>query len=447
MTMARSILTNPAVAAYLDTVCAQVKAKAVHDDIRLEIVGHLEELVSEKLESGLKTEEAVAEALKAMGNPVEIGKGLHAAHRPSMEWNLIGLILIMVALAVISLVAVHASDERLYRSGSVFVFGACGIIAMVAIMFVNYRRLLRLSWPLYWGTVLLMALTQLYGVEINGSTQWIVIASIGFNVFHASPYLLLIAIAGILHLEKKRDVHGKGIDRITVLLRNGIVLAIIPISLYIITSSMAHMLIYVLSVSVLLLLSGNWRLLLATGVSGTVLFTVWQMLNPDIHNLLWGRVNAYIHKNPDAIYQTVKSVEAIRSGGLWGQGLDKEVVIPYATSDMLFSYLVHSFGWVFGAVIIVSSLLMTTRLFKVGKKLRDDYAKKLVIAVMAVLMVRMFWNILMCLGWIPVIGMEMPLLLWHSSGTVIEFAALGLVLGAYRRKDMVSNSAPIQYQV
>ncbi|WP_179215727.1 FtsW/RodA/SpoVE family cell cycle protein [Paenibacillus sp. MY03] len=441
MTMVKSILTDPAVAAYLDTVCSQVKAKAVHDDIRLEIAGHLEELVSEMLESGLKTEEAVAEALKAMGNPVEIGKGLHAAHRPSMEWNLIGLIAIMVVLAVVSLVAVHTSDERLYRLEPVLVYGAIGITAMVVMMFVNYRRLLRLSWPLYWGTVVIMLLTLFYGVEINGSTQWILIGNFGFNVLHASPYLLLIAFAGVLHLEKEREAPNEGIVRLTILLRNVIVFAMIPISLYLLTSSMAQMLIYVLSLAILLLLSRRWRLILASGVTGTGLFAIWQMLNPDFYEVLWGRINAYIQKHPDAVYQSVKSLEAIRSGGLWGQGLDKKVVIPYATSDMLFSYLVYSFGWVFGAVIIVSSLLMAIRLFRIGKTLRDDYANKLVIAVMAVLMVRMFWNILMCLGWVPVIGMELPLILWHS-GTIVEFAALGLVLGAYRRKDMVSNSAP-----
>ncbi|GFN33026.1 hypothetical protein [Paenibacillus xylaniclasticus] len=42
----------------------------------------------------------------------------------------------------------------------------------------------------------------------------------------------------------------------------------------------------------------------------------------------------------------------------------------------------------------------------------------------------------MSVGRLPVLGgMQMPIISW-TSGTVIELGAIGLMLGAYRRKNM-----------
>lgn len=70
---------------YLVQVCRHVKARDVHRDIKVEMQNHLDELVEDKLNEGLSEDEAVRAALVQMGDPDQIGKQLHAAHK--RLWN------------------------------------------------------------------------------------------------------------------------------------------------------------------------------------------------------------------------------------------------------------------------------------------------------------------------------------------------------------------------
>jgi len=49
---------QPLVQAYLDQVCAQVRAKVLHSELRLELLDHLRETAEDSLRDGMDEEEA-----------------------------------------------------------------------------------------------------------------------------------------------------------------------------------------------------------------------------------------------------------------------------------------------------------------------------------------------------------------------------------------------------
>jgi cell division protein FtsW (lipid II flippase) len=160
----------------------------------------------------------------------------------------------------------------------------------------------------------------------------------------------------------------------------------------------------------------------------------------------WQRLTAFLHPEAHARsegFMVLRSVEAIQSGGMWGQGFGiANDRLPYASSDLFYSYLVYNFGWVFGIAVAVISLLFIVRIARMGLKLRDVYAKGLVVSLVAIMGIQLIWNLLMCAGLLPILGIRLPIMNW-SSGMVIELAAVGLILSAYRRKDMLgSHSVP-----
>lgn len=67
---------NQQIQTFLDTVCQQVKYQEVHDEIRLELRSHLDELVEKYVSSGIAETDAVNAALADMGDPVLIGQQL-----------------------------------------------------------------------------------------------------------------------------------------------------------------------------------------------------------------------------------------------------------------------------------------------------------------------------------------------------------------------------------
>lgn len=92
-------------------------------------------------------------------------------------------------------------------------------------------------------------------------------------------------------------------------------------------------------------------------------------------------------------------------------------------------------GWIFGIVIVIAAIVFIARVIRMGYMLNDRYAKALVVGISTVLGTQLLWNICMCLGLLPIGGFNLPIMNWTSL-TIIELAAVGLMLSAYRRKDM-----------
>lgn len=194
--------------------------------------------------------------------------------------------------------------------------------------------------------------------------------------------------------------------------------------------------------AILLLFTGRVKQLLVVGAGlASSIGVIVLLVDSHKYMYIWDRLSGMLSPSSDGFYASGQMLDAIRSAGMWGHGFGSHTRdIPFAYSDMLFAYLIYSMGWVFGAGIVLLGLMLTFRLIKVGMQLKDAYASKLVIAVTAVLALRLVWSILMSLGLLPILGMELPIILW-SSISIVEFAALGLVLSAYRRKDMLRSFA------
>ncbi|MHA6481451.1 FtsW/RodA/SpoVE family cell cycle protein [Paenibacillus sp. strain BS8-2] len=435
------IMEHPAVLRYLDDVCAPVKAKSVHEDIRLEMAGHLEEIVEEYMEQeGRGLDEAVAAALRQMGDPHVVGEGLHAAHRPRTEWGMIAMLTLLVGVALVSMFSLQSSSMEQNTLVVKLISGSLGLVFLVVIYFTDYRKLLRLSWPLYGGTLLLLVIAQVQGTQINGADQWIVVGNMGLNVYSMSPYLFLIAFAGILQLDKERQAPTRWGRRLWLLLRDVIVYGSLPVYFYIIAPSMAQFMIYAAGFMILMVFSGRMKqvIVVLSGLAATAAILIYSF-NYHQYVYIWDRLFGALSKSSAGYYASGQMLEAIQSAGLWGHGFGSHTIdIPFANSDMMFAYLIYSMGWVFGTGLAVLALLLAYRMIGIGLRLKDGYASKLVIGITAVLALRLVWNILMCLGLLPILGISMPIVLW-SSGSIVEFAAIGLVLSAYRRKDMMSS--------
>ncbi|MCQ6563401.1 FtsW/RodA/SpoVE family cell cycle protein [Paenibacillus mendelii] len=437
--MIQSMERYPAVIAYLDRVCAQVKAKEVHEGIRLEMLSHLEELAVEKAAQGETTEEeAIAEALRHMGDPEQVGKQLHAAHKPKPEWSVIALVAGMIIIGLVSLYALQLSLNGNLLLGRKLVFGFTGVVAMIVLYFIDYRRLLRFSWPLYGATLLLMAAAQFQGVQKYGVVQWISVGSFGFNVYAASPYLLIIAIAGILQREKPvaKSIRQKAQS----LAKDAAFYMLIPAFFYVTAPALVYFVIYGFGLAILLLVAGRRKLLF--GGFGVLALMLSPLLSSRSFDYLWQRYIAFLNPEESANtggFYTIHSVEAIRSGGLWGQGFGiANDRLPFVTSDLIYSYMVYSLGWVFGIAVATITLLFIVRIARMGIKLQDSYAKGMIVGLTAILGFQLVWNLLMCVGLLPINGMTLPIMNWNS-GTIIELAAVGLMLGAYRRKNMLGS--------
>ena len=131
---------------YLKLVEAQIHCKSIWEDIRLELLGHIEEDTEYFRKKGLSQEEAVERAVEEMGDPVETGIELDKVHRTRLDVKLllffIGIDLLIQVLMIIYF-GFGLSDEM---GRNLIMWRGLGIFFLLMFSFGKYRGEY-FSWP------------------------------------------------------------------------------------------------------------------------------------------------------------------------------------------------------------------------------------------------------------------------------------------------------------
>lgn len=186
---------------YLNKVCAEVRAKGMHDEIREELSGHFADLMTERQEQGATEEEAQQYAIAQLGDPQAIGRELHQIHKPRIPWALLIGVILLSAVSLLGMGAVEAGvkdyipDALMLRQ---LVFIALGVAVMAIMYFINFKQLQRASGWIYGGTLLMLGASLWLGPDMmNGSRRYVGVLGFPFDLIGFSPYLFVIALAGI----------------------------------------------------------------------------------------------------------------------------------------------------------------------------------------------------------------------------------------------------------
>lgn len=86
---------------YLTTAGEQIRWKRARPSLLSELRTHLLDQRDACLEEGMSEEEAQAEAIRQMGDPVAVGQGLDSVHRPKPQWGLLGLTVALVVTGAV----------------------------------------------------------------------------------------------------------------------------------------------------------------------------------------------------------------------------------------------------------------------------------------------------------------------------------------------------------
>lgn len=424
---------------YLSSVCREVKARELHKEIRQEMADHLDDLIALKRSEGSDEEEAVQWAVAQMGDPETVGAGLNQVHKPKMAWGLIGGLALLLVISLVAMYAVELSyaamKDSIYNQFPArflqkqAVFAGIGLVLTAVFFFVDYRRLQSYSWALYTGAILLMLGTAGFGHTINGMRAYFAIGGLSINWIAISPYALILAAAGIL-LQMDNSQRSAW--------QQQLLLVAVPASLFIYSRSFSSLFIYGFGYLVLFAVSRrSWRELVPSMLAAGVL-TGWYLSS--LHYITM-RLAAFFDRHSDPLgagYMYIQIDHAVRTAGWWGHGLASVTTrLPMIHTDTVFTYLIYSLGWVAGGIVLLGAVLLIHQMVHVFVEVRDPYGKLLVSGLAALFAVQFIWSLGMSLGLLPLLGIGVPFISYGGSQIVIQLAALGLILGVYRRKDMI----------
>ncbi|HRM35216.1 FtsW/RodA/SpoVE family cell cycle protein [Aliarcobacter cryaerophilus] len=348
------------------------------------------------------------------------------------------LILIFIApLIILSYVLISEANDAL-ASKQVFYYTISLFIFILVFMF-PLRKNLRLVPFLYWIGILLLLAVEFIGVTKLGAKRWIHIPLLDTTIQPSEIIKpIYILMLGYLIQRKPPPIGGYGLKDFGYFS----IYIFIPFFLIAKEPDLGTALVLLLvGYGILFIIGVNWKIWL-----GIVLFL--SIFIPFSYNYIMKdyqkkRVHDFIVAEKPS-YHVQQSIIAIGSGGLTGKDSDEATqtqlkFLPIATSDFIFAYLVERHGFLGAFGLIVLYVIIILHLFTINYFFKTDFIVKAFSSGLALLIfLNMSVNILMVIGFAPVVGIPLPLFSYGGSSFInfiVTFAILENLL-AFRYMDM-----------
>lgn len=346
------------------------------------------------------------------------------------------LILLLISLSIIGILAVSSANPE---SREKQILGVCfGLFLMFVLSFFDYSFFLHFYWVLYIINILLLLSVEFMGVNVNGATRWVTIAGIQFQPSETSKILLILFYAQFImkYREKLNTVRMIGTLLLLMLptliliyrqpnLSTTIVLAVIFCSIVFVGGLSRKVVISILSFAV-----------------PTILIVFYLVIQPNqqlIKPYQQIRILAWLHPedySTTEAYQQLNSIIAIGSGGLWGKGLNNNIIssvkngnfISEPETDFIFAVIGEELGFMGSTLVIVLSCLITIECILAAKKAKDLAGTIICSGVATIIGFQSFMNIAVAVGVMPNTGITLPFVSAGLTSLVSLYIGMGFVL-------------------
>ncbi len=147
-------------------------------------------------------------------------------------------------------------------------------------------------------------------------------------------------------------------------------------------------------------------------------------------------------------WQQTRSLLAIGSGGLWGQGYMNGTQtqagngsIPYQWTDFIFAVCGEELGLLGCLAVMIMLAAIIFRVLLVAKNAQSNFHSYVCTGVAAMMIYQTIINIGMCLFVMPTIGVTLPFFSYGGSSVVTLFMAMGVVSGIKKRSPVMRRKA------
>jgi rod shape determining protein RodA len=347
---------------------------------------------------------------------------------------------VMVYTATRGSLLASGEDPKTFLKKQGF-FVVLGVITMVAVAVLDYRRLEPVATLLYWLIVLSLLGVFVVGSSAQGAARWF---SVGPLQLQPSEFAVLALILAVASYCSRRDEEGLAWRDVSRLL----IMSSIPIVLVLLQPDLGTAMIMVIVLLVMLAVAGLPVRILVLLLLGTVLVAVVTVQAGLLHHYQIARLTTFLNPNnkstnpyvQSAIYNLQEAKNAIGSGGLFGSGIGHGAqtnlgYVPEQQTDFIFTAVGEQLGFV-GAVGLLSLLgIIAWRVLHAAVVARDTFGRLVCAGLFAFIAFSVFQNAGMTMGIMPITGIPLPFVSYGGTAVLVFFAAVGLALsvGARRR--------------
>ncbi|NLN64031.1 MAG: putative lipid II flippase FtsW [Clostridiaceae bacterium] len=315
-----------------------------------------------------------------------------------------------------------------------------GVIAMLIVSRLDYKRLAQFSPILLLISIILLVLVRIPGIGSyrNGAYRWF---DFGFASFQPSEMAKLsIILFFSFTLSKKTNVLQSFFKGLFPYL---LVIGVIDVLLIMQPHYSGTILVTAVAIIILFCAGAKiWHfILLAIPVIPAGIY----LILTEEYRL--ERLMTFLDpfSDPtDSGYQIVNSLYAIGSGGLFGKGIgqsvQKNLYIPEPHTDFIFSILAEELGFIGAVTVLLLFLVLIWRGIRVAMHSQDNLGSLLAVGITSLIAVQVIINIAVVTASLPVTGMPLPFFTSGGSSLAFLLVGIGILLN-------VSRSAGNQYRM
>jgi len=330
-----------------------------------------------------------------------------------------------------SIVAEKMNKETYFLFIKHLIFVSASFLLLIIISIQEKNKILKLLPILFFISILFLCLIPIIGVEVKGSKRWIDLIYLPrFQPIELVKPLFILFVAKIIILNDKSNIYSRYFYSFFLL--------IIIVAFLINQPDLGQTLLIISTWITMIFVSGfNMILLTILGLIflGIIAFLIFFF--PEKFGYIISRLEVFINPNIGDNFQSQKALDAIRQGGLTGQGMGEGILkdkVPEAHTDYIIAIVSEEFGALFVLFIVIIFLFIGYKSLSRIFSEQDEFLKLAVTGLVSLLILQMFIHIGVNTRLLPTTGMTLPFLSYGGSSLIGSAIIAGIILN-FTKKD------------
>ena len=275
------------------------------------------------------------------------------------------------------------------------------------------------------------------GSEVKGSIRWIdfYFVPLKFQPIELVKPIFIIFVAKIIVLNEKNNIYKRYFNSFLILSFILIILINQPdLGQTLLLTTAWITMIFVSGFNMLILFIFG---LIFLGIVGFLIFFL-----PEKFGYVFLRIKTFLDPKSGDNFQSQKALDAIKQGGLTGQGMGEGVLkdkVPEAHTDYIIAIISEEFGAIFVLFIVIIFLFIGYRVLNKVFLGHDEFIKLTLVGLVSLLVIQTFIHIGVNTRLLPTTGMTMPFLSYGGSSLIGSSIIAGIILN-FTRKDSTRYS-------
>ena len=363
----------------------------------------------------------------------------HPAKQMDRVFLVLVLLLLTVGLVMLYSASYAQSEYDTHYEISTKYFqkqAVCALLGLICLWI--FSRIpaefwLRVAWPVYAASIVLLLLVLVVGESVNGAKRWINIAGIQFQPSEIAKFAMILLLA---RLTKSYGSEAKAFRYGVLMFGCAMLGLLLPLAL---EKHLSAIMLMGLVGVVMMFVAGTSPKWLAAGAAAAGVFV---LIYITFMGYAGDRVIAWLHPESDPSdtgYQILQSLYAIGSGGLFGLGLgrsrQKYLYLPFQYNDYIFAIICEELGLA-GAILIIALFAVTIlRGYWVALRARDRFSTVFAAGLVTLIAVQTVLNLCVVTNLLPSTGIALPFFSYGGTALAVNLGEMGIVLSISRHRN------------